>query len=129
MPKVTPFDEVPMPLPSVRAPLGLLLLLTGALAAADLRPGERAALAAFDQELAGYATARATRAVADHTALLQAARERRAVLRRLVREDPEQALAVALDRVRRRQLPAAVAGEVEQEVSALGALEVRLATS
>ncbi len=47
-------------------------------------------------------------------------------MRRLVREDPEQAVAAALDRTRRKQVPADVQSELEQEISSLGALEVRI---
>ncbi len=107
--------------------IGLLLLVVGLSSAADLRPDERLALEAFDHELSiQTVAAHAGKAAADPERMVKAARDRRSVLRRLVREDPEQAVAVALDRVRRKNVPAAARGELEQEISALGALEVRV---
>jgi hypothetical protein len=102
----------------------------GDLSAADLGPDERRALDAFDQELGAHASAvrsgKAAAAAANFDRLRQAARDRRVVMRRLVRENPEQAVAVALDRVRRKDVPADIQGELEQEISTLGSLEVRI---
>ena len=105
-----------------------LLLMLGAMAgAADLRPEERVALETFDRELAAQNKAALVgKGAIDSERLLKAARERRVILRRLVREDPEQAVALAIDRVRRKQVPDVMRNELEQEVSDLGALEVRV---
>lgn len=110
------------------APIVCLLLLMGSLVGAELRPGERLALEAFDRELAAQTgTAAFGKGAADPGRLRQAARDRLAVMRRLVRDDPEQAVAFALDRVRRKQVPAEVQDELEQEISTIGTLEVRIA--
>lgn len=94
-------------------------------AAAELRPAERETLAAFERELGAHAAAaRVGHSKPDAGRLTQLARERRQVLKRLVREDPEQALAVALDRGARELVPAGAQGELELEVSAVGSLEV-----
>ena len=119
--------EVPMSHASLSFAVCACLLLAGLVPAADLRPDERQALETFDHELTAQAVAaHGGKAAADPERMLKAARDRHAVLRRLVREDPEQALAVALDRVRRKDVPLAARGELEQEVSTLGALEVRV---
>ena len=105
-----------------------LILMTGLATAADLRPDERLALDAFDRELGAHAlAARGGKVVADSQNMVKAARDRHAVMRRLVREDPQQAVALALDRVRRKLVPAAAQGELEQEVSTMGTLEVLVA--
>ena len=106
----------------------VLILMTGFASAADLRPEERLALDAFDCELGAHAlTARGGKVVADSQNMVKAARDRHAVMRRLVREDPQQAVALALDRVRRNLVPAIARGELEQEVSTMGTFEVLIA--
>jgi hypothetical protein len=105
--------------------LTLSILLVGLAAAADLAPEERLILEAFDRELAAHeVAARGARAAPDPARMVKAARDRRVVMRRLVREDPQQALALALDRGRRQAVPAAARAELEQEVTGMGALEV-----
>ncbi len=111
-----------------RSSIVALFMMVGLATAADLRPGERSALDAFDRELGAHAlAARGGKAVADSQGMVKAARDRHAVMRRLVREDPQQAVALALDRVRRNLVPAVARGELEQEVSAMGTLEVLVA--
>jgi PKD domain/Peptidase M66 len=106
----------------------VFLMMTGLATAADLRPDERLAIDAFERELGARAVAaRSGNLVADSQNLVKAARDRHAVMRRLVREDPQQAVALALDRVRRKLVPAAAQGELEQEVSTMGRLEVLVA--
>ena len=106
----------------------IFLLTTGLATAADLRPDERLAIDAFERELGAHAlAARGGKLVADSQNIVKAARDRHAVMRRLVREDPQQAVALALDRVRRKLVPAAAQGELEQEVSTMGTLEVLVA--
>ncbi len=108
--------------------MSIFLLMTGLATAADLRPDERLVIDAFERELGARAVAaRSGNLVADSQNLVKAARDRHAVMRRLVREDPQQAVALALDRVRRKLVPAAAQGELEQEVSIMGTLEVLVA--
>jgi len=105
--------------------IAALILMVGLSAAADLAPGERQILDAFDEQLNAHAlAARGARVAPDSAAMVKAARDRREVMRRLVREDPQQAVAVALDRVRRQAVPTAARAELEQEISGMGALEV-----
>jgi hypothetical protein len=61
---------------------------------------------------------------ADEQQLVNLARERRDILKRLINEDPEQAYVLGLDRASRASVSKAVESELEEDVSAMGALEV-----
>ena len=60
---------------------------------------------------------------------VELAKERRAVLARLIREDPKQALALAVPMVVRQQLPAEIVAQLEERVSTRGALSVLAVTA
>lgn len=101
-----------------------LLIMAVSLSAEELSPDDRQVLVAFDHELNAHAQLVATRAATDSSRLVRLARERRMVIRRLVQQDPEQAVELALDRRRRKDLPAEVLVHLEEDVSASGRLEV-----
>jgi hypothetical protein len=108
----------------------IALMMVASLGAAELSRDERDVLASFDQELAAYAQVAATaRAARDNGRLVRLASERRAVMHRLVRQDPAQAVALALDRQRRKNAPAAVQAELEEDLSASGRLDVIVSRS
>jgi hypothetical protein len=113
-----------MSIPSFCSAIVLSVMLAALSSAADLAPEERRIIEAFDQQLGAYEVAALGARVPDHAGMVKAARDRRVVMRRLVREDPRLALELALDRRRRQAVPEVAKAELEQEISGMGALEV-----
>ena len=82
------------------------------------------AIQEFNRWTAGYLQAPAGQRKELEEAGVELARERRIALKQMIQSDPEQALREAVPFSLRRQLPAAVAGLLEEKVSGRGELAV-----
>ena len=96
------------------------------LAAHGLTPADEHALRAFDEALQQYRRAvdASAAAAVEEARLLAAARTRRPIMRRLLREDARQAFARALPAATIAALPPAVQEQVERQVTTIGDLHV-----
>jgi hypothetical protein len=104
-----------------------IMLSFNALGAVELTPSERSVLTNFDDALTQHATAaKAARSVSvvEENNLVNLARERRVIMKRLIQVDPQQAFALGIDRARRAQVTKAVQQELEENISDMGSLDV-----